>query len=64
MRLLFFVTLRLEYGKLSIKSKASLIQGHFKCPINDNSNMEILVYTRLERDEQGRLVIAMYYKKV
>lgn len=25
--------------------------------------MEILVCTRLERDEQGRLVIAMYYKK-
>lgn len=44
--------------------KASLIPGHYKCPINDNTIMEILVFTRLERDEQGRLVIAMYYKKV
>jgi hypothetical protein len=27
------------------------------------ADMEIIVFTRLECDEQGRLVIAMYYKK-
>lgn len=25
---------------------------------------EIFVFSRLERDKQGRLVIALYYKKV
>ena len=33
-------------------------------PKNDTTMQEVLVFTRLERDEQGRLVIAMYYKKV
>lgn len=29
----------------------------------EGSKDEIFVFSRLERDEQGRLVIAMYYKK-
>lgn len=29
-----------------------------------DSAEEICVFSRLERDEQGRLVIALYYKKV
>ena len=32
-------------------------------PKKTTNYMEILVFTRLECDEQGRLVIAMYYKK-
>lgn len=30
----------------------------------EGSKDEIFVFSRLERDEQGRLVIALYYKKV
>lgn len=29
----------------------------------EGSKDEIFVFSRLEHDEQGRLVIAMYYKK-
>lgn len=29
----------------------------------EGSKDEIFVFSRLERDEQGRLVIVMYYKK-
>lgn len=29
-----------------------------------DSAEEIFVFSRLERDKQGRLVIALYYKKV
>lgn len=29
-----------------------------------DSKDEIFVFSRLERDKQGRLVIALYYKKV
>lgn len=29
-----------------------------------DSAEEIFIFSRLDRDEQGRLVIALYYKKV
>ncbi len=29
----------------------------------ESSKDEIFIFSRLERDEQGRLVIPMYYKK-
>lgn len=50
-------------------NKAFQLQfGHSKCPLKTidmkDSAEEIFVFSRLERDEQGRLVIALYYKKV
>ena len=61
---LLFLTLRLDTEDCLITTKASLIPRHSKCLKNDTTMQEVLVFTRLERDEQGRLVIAMYYKKV